>query len=75
MAGGLDSALGGNGQRPPASIDFGDLDEGEVRLFEEMRKRMRDGAEVTFKEDHEGNLIAIESVLHRPSDFEPSPKS
>jgi len=47
-----------------------DLNESEKRLIREMRSRMSEGAEVTFKEDHEGELIAIESVLHRASDFQ-----
>lgn len=41
----------------------------EFRLFLTMRERMRDGARVRFREDHEGELIAIESVLHRAEDF------
>jgi hypothetical protein len=55
-----------NGQTPTLP---GDLDEAELNLFRAMRRRMADGARVEFKEDHDGNLIAVESVLHRAEDY------
>lgn len=42
----------------------------EWRLFLEMRDRIREGARVLFKEDHQGELIAIEEVLHRSSELD-----
>jgi hypothetical protein len=41
----------------------------EFKLFLEMRDRMQNGSRVEFKEDHEGELIAIESILHRASEY------
>lgn len=46
------------------------LSPAELKLFAAMRKRMEDGANVEFKEAHNGELIAIRTVLHRASDYE-----
>ena len=46
------------------------LPHGERKLIAAMRRKIReDGSRVEFKEDHNGDLIAVEKVLHRASDF------
>lgn len=56
----------GNGEAPPR---LKNMPQEEFELFLEMRQRVKNGSDVRFKEDHDGELIAIEEVLHRASDF------
>lgn len=46
-----------------------ELEEHELRLFHDMRSQMEKGRRVEFREDHEGELIALETRLHRASDY------
>jgi len=50
--------------RPP------DFPPSERKLIVAMRRKIREnGSRVEFKEDRNGDLIAVEKVLHRASDF------
>lgn len=61
-----------NGHSPDSRREGGlDLPARERRLIEDMRRKIREeGSRVELKEDHNGDLIAVEKVLHRASDYE-----
>lgn len=66
---GLEQITDGQGPNPGQARPP-DLPPSERKLIVAMRRKIReDGSRVEFKEDRNGDLIAVEKVLHRASDF------
>jgi len=65
-----DIATNGTDRRRPDTGGL-DLPPAERKLIADMRRKIaEEGSRVELKEDRNGNLIAVEKVLHRASDYE-----